>query len=91
MNGTIGMNGYTKTYGREARTPFILMLFARFVLWLTNEETVRNIKCTSALGCAVTVAVIAGAVGMGAVPFLIGVVAAFAFGGLGLLLTFDLN
>lgn len=91
MNGTVGMNGYTKTYRSEAKTPVILVLFARFILWLTKEETVRNIKCTSALGCAVTVAVIAGAIGMGAVPFPLGLVAAFAFGGLGLLLTFDLN
>ncbi len=91
MNSSIGMNGYTKAYAREVRTPAILVLFARFVLWLTKDETIRNIKCGSALGCAVTVAVIAGAIGMGAVPFVLGIVAAFAFGGLGLLLTFDLN
>lgn len=91
MNGTIRMNGYTRAYKSETKTPVILVLFARFILWLTKDETVRNIKCGSALGCAAAVAVIAGAIGVGAVPFVIGLVAAFAFGGLGLLLTFDLN
>ncbi len=95
MNGTVKMNGYTRSYNntlaRSGKTPFILVLFARFVLWLTKEENVRSIKCGAALMCVLFIAFIAGAIGVGAVPLFLGAIAAFAFGSLGLLLTFDLN
>lgn len=91
MNGSVGMNGYKKTYAQEKKVSAALVLFARFVLWLTREETVKNIKCTLALACVLAVALLAGAMGVGAVSLLLGGLASFAFGGLGLLLTFDMN
>lgn len=91
MNRTVEMNGYKKVCEKAERTPLVLVMLARLVIWLMKPEIVRNIKCSLALGCVAVVAVIAGALGAGTVPLLIGGVAAFAFGGLGILITADLN
>lgn len=91
MNRVVEMNGYKKAYVKVERTPIILVLFARFVMWLTKPEIVRNIKCSLALACVGVVALIAGALGTGVISLFIGGIAAFAFGGLGILITLDLN
>ncbi len=89
MNGTANVNRYGKTCVKAEKAPLLLVLFAHLVLAIVKPETLRVLKCSAALLCVAVIALIAGAVGAGSVPLLIGAVAAFAFGGLGLLLTVD--
>ncbi len=90
MNNTIGMNGRinTKTKAQQ-KAPAWLVMLARFILWLTKEETVRSLRAGTALILVAVIAAFAAGISMGTVPFVNGAVITTALAAIALMLTRD--
>lgn len=91
MNNTIGMNTNINRQARsERRAPAWLVLIAQFILWLTKEETVKNLRAGAAFVTLGLIASFAAGVSTGAVPLVYGVIISAALSAIALMLTRDL-
>ena len=67
--------------------PFWLVMICRFILWLTSDEVSGIARALFAVGAVGALAIVAGAMESGAVPFVYGCIICASLGAMALLAT----
>ena len=86
MNNTVEM----RTIARRRMAPAWIVAICRFLVWLTSEETINNVKVIAAVGSVAITILVAGAMESGAVTLVKGTVICAVLLGTALFATRDM-